>query len=294
MKNDSKPSDRITDLIEKHFAWKPNHFEKLTTGDIATASIYSNDDHRVFAKSIAHEDAVLMLEAERYGLELIRETNAIDVPNVKGLFSTGATSAVLFLESIETIQAATAIHNDILGRKLAKLHHTTKSKNFGLKKDNYIGILPQKNKQYASFIPFYITTRLEPQIQMAYDSSYLTRTELSLFNRFCNRLENLIPTEKASLIHGDLWNGNVLWTSDDVILIDPAVSYNHREMDLAMMQLFGGFTDGCFAAYAECYPLEQGWIDRIDIYQLYFLLVHLNIFGASYAPSVNTILKKYD
>ena len=105
---------------------------------------------------------------------------------------------------------------------------------------------------------------------------------------------NIIPSEPPSLIHGDLWNGNVLFGADGIaVLIDPAVSYSYREFDIAMMNLFQGFDQVVFEIYIDIFPLEPNWKERLEIYKLYYLLVHLNMFGASYEISRRTILEKY-
>jgi len=174
------------------------------------------------------------------------------------------------------------------------MHKNCPSEQFGFTSNNFIGRLDQLNDFYNSFLDFYVNCRLDPQTKMAFDSNLFSKKEINAMAKLYNKLDDLIPIEKASLIHGDLWNGNVLWSETKVFLIDPAVAYSHRESDLAMMHLFGGFPECCFEAYAECYPLEKGWRERMDLFQLYYLLVHVNLFGASYVQSVKKILEKYD
>jgi fructosamine-3-kinase len=104
----------------------------------------------------------------------------------------------------------------------------------------------------------------------------------------------VIPEERPSLIHGDLWNGNYLIAKEGKpVLIDPAVSYGIREMDLAMMHLFGGFSEEVYNVYHELSPLQAGWQDRTSLWQLYYLLVHLNLFGSGYLSQVQTAIKRY-
>ena len=107
------------------------------------------------------------------------------------------------------------------------------------------------------------------------------------------KIDLIIPVEKPSLLHGDLWIGNVINSFEVPYLIDPAIYYGHREMDLAMSKLFGGFHDDFYSTYNENYPLIAGWEDRRDIYNLYPLLVHLNLFGRSYYSKILTIVNKY-
>ena len=112
--------------------------------------------------------------------------------------------------------------------------------------------------------------------------------------KFLKNLENLIPKEAPALIHGDLWNGNfIATTQNQIALIDPATYFGIREIDLAMMQLFGGFPDVVFKSYEKHFPLEKNWRERQPIFQLYFLLVHLNIFGSSYFPRCQEIISRF-
>jgi Fructosamine-3-kinase len=172
---------------------------------------------------------------------------------------------------------------------LAKLHHTTQP-HFGLDHDNYIGSLPQSNKMEITASEFYINQRLEPQLKRARDSGF----SFSNLDRFFTTISEVIPNEVPSLIHGDLWNGNFLISEKgDAALIDPAVAFAPREMDLAMMQLFGGFPSEVFSMYNEHFSLTENWKERTSLWQLYYLLVHLNLFGAGYLLQVNAILKKY-
>ena len=155
---------------------------------------------------------------------------------------------------------------------------------------NYIGSLLQYNEEKTNASDFYIEMRLKPQLQMAKNRGY----DLKISEKFFHNCSSVIPQEKSSLVHGDLWSGNYLVNqSGEVCLIDPAVAYAPREMDLAMMQLFGGFHKDLFAAYQEVFPLEPGFNNRVSLWQLYYLLVHLNIFGAGYKAQVDSIVKRF-
>jgi fructosamine-3-kinase len=173
---------------------------------------------------------------------------------------------------------------------LVKLH-SVKSTYFGYNKDNCIGSLHQSNAQYDSFGDYYWKSRIEPQLQMAQQKFNIS----SLGNT--SKLKEVlyqIPSEAPCLIHGDLWSGNHLISEDQqAFLIDPSISYGHREMDIAMMLLFGGFPHELIEMYNHKLPLTQGWKERMELFQLYYLLVHLNLFGTSYLPSVSRIINKY-
>lgn len=175
-------------------------------------------------------------------------------------------------------------------RDLAKLHQVTQP-TFGLDHDNYIGSLPQYNtSKTQKAAEFYIECRLEPQFRLAEKNGY----SFKALDRFYKHLESHIPEEPPALIHGDLWGGNyMIIRKAEPALIDPAVAFAPREMDLAMMKLFGGFPPETFLHYQAHFPLEKNWKKRLEIWQLYYLLVHLNLFGAGYLSPVKRILKKF-
>jgi fructosamine-3-kinase len=155
-----------------------------------------------------------------------------------------------------------------------------------------MGSLPQSNKKHSDWISFFVEERLEKQVSLAHE--YLSSSNFSAFNRLYKRLGELIPPEPPALLHGDLWGGNYMVSSDGkACLIDPAVYYGHREIDIAMTTLFEGFDGDFYASYHEEYPLEKGWRDRLDIFNLYPLLIHLNLFGSGYLGSIERILKRF-
>lgn len=180
-----------------------------------------------------------------------------------------------------------------LGRQLAAMHRVTQDK-FGLDHENFIGSLAQSNTYRATWAEFYVTERLEPQIRMAVNQQLLEASDLKVFRKLLGRVGMICPEEPPALTHGDLWSGNFLITENQIpVLIDPAVSYAHREMDLAMSKLFGGFNSVFYEAYATAYPLQQGLEERIPFYQLYYLLVHLNLFGTGYLERVRAVAKRF-
>ena len=227
-----------------------------------------------------------MFDAEFKGLELLKSVEAFAVPQPlhSGIFEG---SSYLILEYYETGKKAFGFWEDF-GKTLADLHLNTKSQ-FGLDHDNYIGSLPQYNSEKSSASEFYIEQRIEPQVKMAKDNGFSLQT--ATFYKNC---ENLIPDEKPALVHGDLWGGNYMSLSNGKpALIDPAVAYAPREMDLAMMKLFGGFDASVFEVYKDHFPVEPGFDERIQLWQLYYLLVHLNIFGAAYLSRCTSIISRY-
>jgi len=228
-----------------------------------------------------------MFEAEAQGLELLRNSQSFRIPKVIAHGEEGNTSYLL-IEFITKETPSSGFWKEF-AQDLAKLHKTT-NKYFGLTHHNYIGSLTQINKTESFASEFYIHQRLEPQFKLASEHGF----HFSSIDLFFKNISEEIPKEAPSLIHGDLWNGNYLVSeNNEPVLIDPAVAYASREMDLAMMQLFGGFPQEVYATYNELFPLNHNWKNRISIWQLYYLLVHLNLFGSSYLPQVNTIIRQY-
>lgn len=232
-----------------------------------------------------------MFEAEREGLLLLGAAEAIPVP---GVISSGEVRGISYL-LLEWIESGKRIKNfwTDFGISLARLHrHTTGY--FGLEGDNYIGSLFQSNHKRTSWIDFFIHERIEPQLKLAKDTAAMGDSTIGMFDSIFAKLDQLIPVEKPALLHGDLWSGNFLANKDGrATLVDPAVYYGHREMDLAMTKLFGGFDPEFYTAYQELVPLEKGFESRADIHNLYPLLVHVNLFGGGYQDQVHSILRKF-
>jgi fructosamine-3-kinase len=232
-----------------------------------------------------------MFEKEAAGLQILTDTKAISVPEVIGTNEAGI-YAYLLLRYIENGSPRSHFWNEF-GTKLADLHRNT-SDYFGLENDNYIGSLVQINKPHPDFYGFFISQRLEPQLKEARNSGAFSQSDTRYFDSLFKTLHNIIPSEKPALIHGDLWSGNFMVTSNgSPCLIDPAVYYGHREADIAMTQLFGGFQPEFYRAYNQAWPMEKNWQKRMDIFNLYPLLVHVNLFGSSYAGQVLRIIRQF-
>ena len=251
-------------------------FRPLSGGDINDAYAVEAGGETLFVKTRANapED---MYAAEARGLRFLAEADALRVPRVVAV-----DPAFLVLEYLPP-GPRDAGYEDTLGRGLAALHQATPD-GFGLEHDNYIGNLPQRNTPCATWPEFYWQRRLSPLLHS------LPAELRHRFEALAESLPDLVgPPEPPARLHGDLWGGNV-HASGSPVLIDPAVYGGHREIDLAMMRLFGGFSPRVFAAYDEAYPLAQGHADRVPLYQLYPLLVHVGLFGASYLPAVRRAL----
>jgi fructosamine-3-kinase len=265
--------------------------KQLGGGDINDAfEVALGDGRTVFVKTHPNPPDG-MFDAEARGLRWLAEAGAIRVPSV--LAVSDSRPAYLALELVTSAKRRPDFDEE-LGRSLAALHEFGASA-FGLDHDNFIGRLPQANTIAEDWATFYWMSRLEPQLRMATDHGLIDGATRSRFEALRRRLPELIgPAEPPSRLHGDLWGGNLhVDESGRPCLIDPAVYGGHREVDLAMMRLFGGFGDRVFEAYEETWPLAAGAGDRVQLYQLYPLLVHLNLFGGSYVGSVQRALCTY-
>jgi protein-ribulosamine 3-kinase len=231
-----------------------------------------------------------MFEKEALGLYLLSETGTIRIPRVIANSLAGNYS-YLVLEFIYTGRPDRKSWESF-GQSLAAMHRHT-NPFFGLDYDNYIGSLLQSNRSHKTWIPFFIEERLEPLIRQACEHGTLSLSVARQFERLYLLLPGIIPDEPPALLHGDLWNGNYMIAEDgEACLIDPAVYYGQRETDIAMTKLFGGFPEEFYQGYSGAYPLESGWKSRIDIFNLYPLLVHVNLFGGGYARQVAEILNR--
>ena len=232
-----------------------------------------------------------MFEQEAYSLRMLASTHTFRIPVVLGTGTVGDKSFLL-MEYIEASYGKASPGK--AGEKLAELHRVTKDFH-GWESDNYIGVLKQKNDPAAGWKEFYIERRLRPMVERAFAHSLLDAFWRDKAEEYFAEFRREFPDAEPSLLHGDLWSGNHFYDVEGFpVLVDPASYYGNREMDIAMMHLFGGFEAGVMEAYRWHFPMEVGWKQRISHYQLYPLLVHLNLFGGSYAASVHRILSAFD
>ena len=265
--------------------------QALSGGCINNAKKLTTTKGNFFIKTNIADVFPGMFDAEAKGLKLLAETNTVYIPNI---IATGEyeNKSYIILEFV----AGSPPKKDFwksFGQNLATLHKNS-NKYFGLDHDNYIGSLVQKNIQTENWITFFITQRLQVQLDLAVNRNNINPPVLNLFEKLFIKLPELIIGENPSLLHGDLWSGNFMINSDgEATLIDPAVYYGHREVDLAMTKLFGGFNKEFYESYNEEWPLEKNYSDRLDIYNLYPLLVHVNLFGGGYLEQVKSILRKF-
>jgi fructosamine-3-kinase len=262
--------------------------EPISGGDINEAyALRLRDGRRVFMKTNARA-APGMFEAEAHGLAWLAEAGALRVPTVLAV-----EPRFLVLELLEAGRRV-ADFDERLGRGLAALHRASPG-SFGLDADNFIGSLPQSNTTHATWPEFLRVERFEPLVREVIDRRRAPAAWARRFERLYARLAELTgPPEPPARLHGDLWGGNLHADErGEPVILDPAVYGGHREVDLAMMRLFGGFGARVFAAYEEAWPLAPGAAERVALYQLYPLLVHVSLFGGGYVGSVESALSTY-
>lgn len=261
-------------------------------GDINEAyDVRLEDGRRVFVK--AHPRGVpRMFRAEAKGLDWLREAGAVRVPRILAVGDAPGPE-FLALEHLGSAKRSPGF-DESLGRGLAELHRSG-APCFGLDHDNFIGPLPQPNSKLETWSDFYRERRIGFQLRLAVDRGRLGAGLARDFEALLGRLETLLgPPEPPARLHGDLWGGNLHVTqSGEPALIDPAAYGGHREVDLAMMKLFGGFERRVYQAYAEAFPLAPGHEQRVALYQLYPLLVHTNLFGGGYVASLSDAVRRY-
>jgi len=285
-------SNDIKELIEKassEINFDLKSFSALTGGDINEVFLLTSATNEKLVIKINNANKFSgMFAAEMSGLNALAAPNCIDIP--KALYTGEYMHHAYLLLEHKRASAPNEDFWEVFGNQLAKLHQTT-SENFGFNEDNYIANLRQYNTWNSSASEFYISQRLEPQLQLAKDNGYLNNS----YKNFFKNISNLIPNEAPALTHGDLWNGNfIINEHGKPCLIDPAVSFAPRELDLALMHMFGGFNERLFESYHLRFPIIDGFKERLEIWQLYYLLVHLNIFGLGYKTRVEQILMKFN
>ena len=231
-----------------------------------------------------------LFDTEEKGLITLSSTNTFFIPEVV-TYNRFEDTYYLIIEFVESSHPKNDFWQ-LFGQKLSELHRNTKD-TFGLEYNNYIGSLPQNNTLNSDGIDFFINSRILPQLKML--DQGLSINMYSKFDRLISLLPSLLPLEQSSLLHGDLWNGNYLVSNKgEPTLIDPSIYYGSREVDIAMTKLFGGFPKEFYDAYNSNFPMIEKWEDRIDIWNLYPLLVHANLFGNSYIKQIQFILDKYN
>ena len=233
-----------------------------------------------------------MYRAEAEGLRWLAEAGAIRIPEVVAV-ADEAEPRLLALEWIDR-GARAPRHDERLGRGLAALHRAGAPR-FGLGEDNFIADIPQPNGPLPTWAAFHAERRVLHLGRRAIDAGLLPAGAGAKLERLAARMPELCgPEEPPARLHGDLWSGNAMVDRDGApVLVDPAVYGGHREVDLAMMRLFGGFSERVFAAYEEAFPLAPGHEERVALHQLTPLLVHVILFGGGYVRQTMRAAERY-
>lgn len=274
---------------------------------VSKRPVYGGDINESYRLSLSDGTSVFMkcnrianlsfFEAEAAGLEALGKIGTIGVPKALGLGTDQKQNiSFLLMEYLETAPKCSQ-YWEVFGRELAALHqadcHSFVQLSFGFQSDNYIGATLQINTPQKDWLTFFRECRLLPQMKMA--EGYLNSQLRKKCRNLLDHLDSiLLEPEFPSLIHGDLWSGNAVCGPDGKAwILDPAVYVGHFEAELAMTELFGGYPPSFYGAYREINPVDNGYRDRRDLYNLYHMLNHLNLFGGSYLSAVQRILNRY-
>jgi fructosamine-3-kinase len=270
-----------------------NKIESVSGGCISNAfKVTFENKETYFLKINDHSNGDMFIK-EAHGLLELSKAGAIKIPEVIDY-----NQDYILLEFIYSGSRQRNFFGDF-GRQLAELHKV-KSEQFGFYEDNYIGSSPQLNindeENRNNWIKFYFNKRLLYQYRLAEKNGFADYSFKTAFKKLENKIESVldVPDAVPSLLHGDLWSGNFIPDMQgNVCLIDPAVYYGHRETDLAMTKLFGGFPPPFYESYNESFPLPEGWQYREKIYMLYHVLNHLNLFGSGYYSHALSLMQYY-
>lgn len=281
----------IAERLSDDYSITINSSSSVSGGSINRAYKINTNEGDLFLKyNTDAPDDFFIKEAD--GLRLLKSSSAdIRVPDVIASQAPAGTSpGFLVIEFVEPGRTGDA---EAFGAALAELHQTD-AEEFGLNEDNYIGSLPQSNEKHDDWATFFSEERIKPQLKMAVDSGKMDSKTTKQWGRISEKLERLLPETEPSLVHGDLWSGNYMFDTDGRgVLIDPAVYYGHPEVDLAFSKMFGGFSPKFYEGYESVSPLEDGFDERVPVYNLYPLLVHVNLFGGHYISQAENVLSRF-
>jgi protein-ribulosamine 3-kinase len=283
--------DSILTTLTESYAISVHATQSVSGGSINQAYKLSTNRGDLFLKWKADAPRDFF-KREADGLNELKKADcSLRIPEVIAAEQSGTHQPGFLL--MEFIEEGRSGDPHKFGAELAKLHQT-EGNAFGLGYDNYIGSLPQSNGQYDDWISFFIEKRIDVQLKMAIDSGTLPKSVLANWKRLSSQLPSIIPPCKPSLLHGDLWGGNYLFDlSGQAVLIDPAVYYGHPEVDLAFSKMFGGFSADFYEGYRSVKPIENGFEERVPVFNLYPLLVHVNLFGGHYASQFTSLIKHF-
>lgn len=288
MNPDAILQQRLTGLTGKE---KPLQRYPVGGGSINETYRLEIGKDRFFCKANSATKFPHLFQKEKAGLSLLALHGNPKTPSVIDCFEAEG-SQFLLLQWIEPGKRSETFWKTF-GESLAALHGI-KGARFGLEEDNYMGSVPQQNNQHDNWSQFFAEERLLPLLQRCSAANLLTRNDCSRLESLMQKLSTIFNTEEPSLLHGDLWSGNFLCNENaEPVLIDPAVYYGHRSVDLAMTTLFGGFRESFYQAYHYHYPLPSNYREQWAVCNLYPLLIHLYLFGTGYISSIRNTLQQF-
>lgn len=288
LNNFSEIAQQISDATGKPFDIQTS--KSISGGDINRAFLLQGASARYFVK-LNRVDLVEMFAAEFAGLNALAQTKTVKVPQPI-MFGQTTNISFLVLEFLE-LKRTTPQSEHLFGEQLAQLH-LLKQPFWGWQIDNTIGSTPQKNARAENWVTFWREKRLGFQLQLAAQKGYGSQLQV-LGEKLSERLDDFFVnyTPQPSLLHGDLWGGNVSTTEQNQpVMFDPACYFGDRETDLAMTELFGGFSQNFYAAYNGVWQLDDGYKIRKNLYNLYHILNHVNLFGSGYAAQATQMMQK--
>ncbi len=266
-------------------------YKPISGGDINEAYFIEAEEGDFFIKLNNAKRHPQMLEKEANGLNALNKTQTVIIPEI---VEVGEVNGIQFLllKWIEKGEVDDKIWKDF-GSSVAQMHQISQPY-FGFEEDNYIGSIKQINAQSNFWEELYGNHHIQPLVKILVEQGKFKKEDIRIADHFCSKIGELFPKEPPSLVHGDLWGGNYLISNKGkAVVIDPAVYYGHREMDIGMTKLFGGFTSRFYEAYHEAYPLEKSWQKRLPYTQLYPILVHAVLFGGHYVEEAKEILSRF-
>ena len=285
--------DKIKNKIEKILGSPISDMQSLSGGCISNAYKINTKDGNSFFLKYNYSASGNMFIAEAHGLKELDKAGVITIPKVVGF-----DKDFILLELIDSSGKSKNFSEDF-GRKFAQLHKFN-NEYYGFYEDNFIGSNPQinipDNDENKNWTHFYFNKRILYQYHLAERLGNSTSELKKAISLLENKIDSIVTDngEKPSLLHGDLWGGNYMVDKNgSACLIDPAVYYGNREADLAMTKLFGGYDSKFYNAYNEEYPLPDGYNYRENIYKLYHVLNHLNLFGGGYYSQAISLIKYY-
>lgn len=280
-------SDHISQTLNKPF--QIQNKKSIGGGSINSAYQISGNDGQLYFIKLNTASLEFMFQVEFDSLNELLQIDTIQIPRPV-CFGTADSKSYLVLEYITMNPSG---DQQQLGYALAQMHKITASQ-YGWYQNNIIGSTPQSNNMQSNWLTFWREERLLPQFKMLYEKGYKNQLQ-PLSDKLLNNLGSLLANHKppASLLHGDLWSGN--YAFDDQgrpVIFDPALYYGDREADLAMTELFGGFSQDFYQAYNEAWPLDNDYNQRKTLYNLYHILNHANLFGTSYLNQAISMMQR--